>query len=478
MRASRYNLIVVSLMISISSFASPTDVEKKDAKMKASQNSDPASASSGKTTSQSAGAPMSKKKPAAEATSAELPDLVVKASLATAADAAKAVSDPPGSEMTPRGIDVRGVYMPVGKISTLTPGEMLRELKDMGANGVVLDVKDDMGRVTFTNHLPYARGYPHGFLRKLKKVVHTLQDHGIYVIARVVCFKDNWFATRYGSLAIQDIKTQGKWRDLHNQKWVDPHSQQMRDHIVSVAKGAEELGFDEIQLDYVRFPVEPTARNARFPMKKAGTQRYEAIAELLRQVDAAISRPLSIDVFGLTAYHPEESELLGQRLEFLAPHLDAISPMVYLANWPAKYWENPKPERTHQVIKGACRKIRERLGDAIVVRPLLQGFRWRAENWGYSFVVNQIEAAVGGGSRGYLFWNARGQYRLVKQVWADMDKAAAEKAQIETLAKETDEEASEKVNDETDSSAKLTPESSRPKIKRNSVREQMEASLI
>lgn len=335
-------------------------------------------------------------------------------------------ADTPGSEMTERGVDIRGVYMPVGKVKSWSTAKMLRELKDTGADAVIIDVKDDMGRITFSNDIPLAQGTPHGYLKKIRKLVQTLRENDIYVIARLVCFKDNWFAGKYGGNAVRDFRNGKKWQDRHDLKWVDPHSQEMRDYIVSIALASQELGFDEIQLDYVRFPVEPNARFARYPHKKGNIQRYEAIAALLSQVDAALTIPLSIDVFGLTAYHPEESEALGQYLEYLAPYIDAISPMVYLANWPQKYWENPKPEKTHEVIRGACKKIKERLGDKIVVRPLLQGFRWRAENWGYGFIVNQIEAAQLGGSQGYLFWNAGGRYRKVKSVWTDMDKEEVE----------------------------------------------------
>ncbi|MBN2341843.1 MAG: hypothetical protein JXX29_03755 [Deltaproteobacteria bacterium] len=335
-------------------------------------------------------------------------------------------TDAPGSEMTERGVDIRGVYMPVGKVKTWSVKKMLQELQDTRANAVIIDVKDDMGRVTFTQSLEMAQGGPHGYQHKMKKLVTTLQENNIYVIGRLVCFKDHWFATEYGSEAMRDARDGKKWKDRHGLRWVDPHSQVMRDYIVSIAAATEAFGFDEVQLDYVRFPVEPDARFARYPRKKGDIQRYEAIAELLKQVDAAITVPLSIDVFGLTAYHPEESEALGQYLEYLAPHIDAISPMVYLANWPEKYWADPKPERTHAVILGACKKIRERLGDNIIVRPLLQGFSWRAENWGYGFIVNQIEAAELGGSQGYLFWNAAGRYGKVKSVWTDMDEEQQE----------------------------------------------------
>jgi hypothetical protein len=331
--------------------------------------------------------------------------------------------DPPGSELTVRGRDVRGVYVPYRKVERSKPEALAKWIESLGADAAVIDVKDDRGRVTFTRDLPYAEGPMHGGVRDMAAVVRALHDHGLYAIGRLVCFKDQALAFSRPGTALRHRKTGAIWRDHGGLAWVDPHSEIAREHIVSVARAAEALGFDEIQLDYIRFPVEPGARHAVYPSRDGAPARPDVIASTLAAVDAAIRLPLSIDVFGLTAYHPGDADGLGQSLEHLAPHVDAITPMVYLANWPRRYWENPDPATTHALVEGAVREIRERLGDGIAVRPLLQAFRWRAKLFSGAFIADQIRASQEGGSSGYLFWNQGGSYGIVQTTWRRLDAA-------------------------------------------------------
>jgi len=331
----------------------------------------------------------------------------------------------PGAELTAAGRDIRGVYVPYPRLRKWPAKKLLRWLRDIGATAVVLDIKDDRGRVTFTDDLPLAQGSPHGEVRRMAALVETLQEGGIYVIGRLVCFKDMQLARVRPETAIRDKKTGKPWRDHSGLAWVDPHSVTAHEHIASVAVAAQAIGFDEIQLDYVRFPVDSNAHRARYPNRVGEPERYEVIASLLARVDRAIDLPLSIDVFGLTAYHPGDEDGLGQSLEHLAPYIDAISPMVYLANWPKRYWDDPHPARTHALVNGAVIQIRRRLGDQIAVRPLLQAFKWRAKNFGLAFILNQIDAAETGGSSGHLFWNQSGNYHKVKVVWSRLDDAQA-----------------------------------------------------
>jgi hypothetical protein len=329
---------------------------------------------------------------------------------------------PPGAELTSQGRNIRGVYLPYPRLRKWKTRRLVNWAVGTGGNAVIIDIKDDRGRVTFTNKLPLAKGSPHGEVRQMRKLVAALQDKGIYVIGRLVCFKDNLLGRVRPEAAIRDKKTGRIWRDGGGLAWSDPHSAVAREHIVTVALAAQELGFDEIQLDYIRFPVDSKARRARYPNRVDEPERYEVIAQTLSAVDHALDIPLSIDVFGLTAYHPGDEDGLGQSLEHLAPYVDAITPMVYLANWPKRYWENPSPGRTHGLVNGAVRHIRRRLGNEIAVRPLLQAFKWRAKNFGLAFISNQIDAAESGGCSGHLFWNQNGNYHKVKVVWGKQDE--------------------------------------------------------
>jgi hypothetical protein len=330
--------------------------------------------------------------------------------------------DIPGSELTERGRDLRGVYLPIGRLRKRSARQLaFWVVNNIGADAVMIDIKDDRGRITFTREIPDASGPVHGYIKKIPTLVKELKKSGVYVIGRLVCIKDNFFSRAHPDAAMYDQKTKKLWRDRNGLTWLDPYSPKVHDYIAEVARAAERFGFDEIQLDYIRFPVEPGARRARFPSRKENEPRHEALAALLATVDRAIRLPLSIDVFGLTAYHPGDQDGLGQSLEHLAPHIDAISPMLYLANWPRSAWENPKPSRTHRLVHDAVLKIRERLGDHIAVRPLLQAFRYRAENFGSGFILNQIDAAETAGSSGYLFWNQSGNYSKVAEVWERME---------------------------------------------------------
>jgi hypothetical protein len=325
--------------------------------------------------------------------------------------------EPPGVELTEKGKHIRGVYAPVAKLAKWTPRQLLSWVKTIGANAIIMDIKDDLGRITFTKKHPKAKGAPHGVVSKMRKFVKILKKNDIYTIGRLVCFKDDVFHKRNPEAAIRDRRDGKVWRDRAKMAWLDPFSLKAHEYIASIAKAAEKIGFDEIQLDYVRFPVDGLSRYAKFTNKETGMERYEAIALLLARVDMTIGLPLSIDVFGLTAHRPGDRQGLGQSLEHLAPYIDAISPMLYIANWPKETWENPDPKKNYALVHDSVKRIRARLSDAVAVRPLLQGFAYRAANFGVEFINNQIVAAKTAGSSGYLFWNQGGNYSKVSTAW-------------------------------------------------------------
>jgi hypothetical protein len=330
-------------------------------------------------------------------------------------------TEPPGVELSERGRNVRGVYLPITRLAHWSPRRLVDFVKRVGADAVVMDIKDDKGRVTFTRKLIDAEGSPHGIIPRMEQFISVLKENNIYAIGRLVCFKDNLFYKKNPDAAIRDKRTGKVWKDRTNISWLDPFSLEAHEFITSIAVAAEELGFDEIQLDYVRFPVDGLSRYAKYPNREGKMARYEAIAALLARVDRQIDVPLSIDVFGLTAFRAGDREGLGQSLEHLAPYLDAISPMLYLANWPKRHWENPKPKKTHALVHDAVQQIRSRIGDAVVVRPLLQGFKYRALNFGVDFINNQINAAETAGSSGHLFWNQSGHYTKVSVAWRRLE---------------------------------------------------------
>ncbi len=331
--------------------------------------------------------------------------------------------DPPGSELTQQGRDVRGVYIPLARLLNPNVDELVTWIVDrINAEAVIFDVKDDTGRVSFTQELPSARSRIHGLIDNMDVIVEALHKRNVYVIGRLVCFKDHQLPRVKPETGVLDRRTGKLWRDKTNNIWTDPYSAVVHQHIAEVAVAAQAIGFDEIQLDYVRFPVDPESKHAIYRNRRAGMRRYGAIASLLYEVDSVLDLPLSIDVFGVTAFRKGDPNGLGQSLEHLAPYIDVISPMLYLANWHQKIWENPRKPVIQSKIHDAIRRIKKRLPDEIIVRPLLQAFQFRAEElYGPVFIQYQIEAAERGGASGHLFWNPRGRYGAVAVTWDRMD---------------------------------------------------------
>ena len=128
--------------------------------------------------------------------------------------------------------------------------------KNTELNAVVIDVKED-GKVNYESNLKSVRDInAYNQLYDVDKVLKKLKDNGIYVIGRVVCFRDDHLAMKRADLAIK--RHNGSiWKENNAIAWTNPFNQEVWEYNIEIAKEAVEKGFDEIQFDYVRFPKPP-----------------------------------------------------------------------------------------------------------------------------------------------------------------------------------------------------------------------------
>src|SRR5581483_9253749 len=152
---------------------------------------------------------------------------------------------------------------------------VLKLLAPSGLNAVVIDIKGDRGFVAYPSRVPLAEqigANTQHTIPDVEGLLRQLKAQGIYTIARIVVFKDDRLG-RNGKaagvdVAIKNAQTGGPW--------VDPTQERAWDYNVALAREAAEKGFDEVQLDYIRFPTDP-----------AGGSSVS---------QAQFSRPLSADV--------------------------------------------------------------------------------------------------------------------------------------------------------------------------------------
>src|SRR5699024_2145401 len=147
---------------------------------------------------------------------------------------------------------VRGIYL-TGHSAGGSRFETLIDLiETTDLNSMVIDVKDDLGDITFpmeddSKFADIGKNY----ISDPEEMMKTLEEKEIYPIARIVVFKDTVLAEKKPELSFLD---NGEvWKNGRGEAFVNPFLQEVWDHNVEIAKIAAELGFKEIQFDYVRF---------------------------------------------------------------------------------------------------------------------------------------------------------------------------------------------------------------------------------
>lgn len=327
--------------------------------------------------------------------------------------------------VSPLGQSARGLYISGPFLRRHGVRHLIQHIKAAHLNAAVIDMKDDRGRITYATSLPSVQAQVVVMIEDPRALVRALKSAGIYTIGRVVCFNDDKLAGRDPSRAILDTRKhrRGKpWQSWGTRThWLDPYNSQNQALIVALAKEVESLGFDEVQLDYIRFPVDKGTRFASYPSKHTypkNTSRRRLLSDLLRRVDAAVHIPLGVDVFGLTAFRTGDPSGLGQSLEDWAPYVEVFTPMLYLNNM--KSWghrgtggSRETRGRAMRLIHAGVSRMRKRLGPEPVIRPFLQAFRPGADYFNRHFISEQVHGARDGGADGFLFWHPASNYGIV-----------------------------------------------------------------
>jgi hypothetical protein len=146
---------------------------------------------------------------------------------------------------------VRGIYVTGWSAGGERMSKLLSLVDNTDLNAMVIDIKDDDGYITFKPEGKLAEfGQP--YIKDPRAIMKTLEQHNIYPIARIVSFKDSVLAKKRSDLSFVDGNS--TWRNGNGDGFINPFLQESWDHNVEVAKLAAELGFKEIQFDYVRFP--------------------------------------------------------------------------------------------------------------------------------------------------------------------------------------------------------------------------------
>jgi hypothetical protein len=292
--------------------------------------------------------------------------------------------------------------------------DLVRLIDRTEANAMVIDVKETGGYLYYETNLPEAKesGADRRPIFELEKLLPRLKARGIYTIARMVVMKDNTVGASRPKLAVRNSKTGQPWHDFGGGIWLDPYNPGVAEYIAAIAGDLADKGFDEVQLDYVRFFSDGDYSTAETNLPNTQSFRLPAIRRLFRVVSERLATErtfFSADVFPISFIAPDDQGI-GQRPEVIMPYVDYFSPMVYPSHYGPGTFGYARPnEHPYEIIDDTLEIMnRQAAGLPMKIRPWIQDFGF-AEFRAYTAadVKAEMKALRDNDALGWMIWNAR-----------------------------------------------------------------------
>lgn len=297
--------------------------------------------------------------------------------------------------------------------------------KSTNVNAFVIDIRDSH-IVTYASPIMKEKSpssYEAAAFSKdeFKEKVKKCKDAGLYVIARITVFKDSNFMKDHPEYAILDLYDNNQPFLYGGAYWPSAYCREVWEYNVELSKECIiDIGFNEIQYDYVRFPEQidyfADVLNALDLRNKYNETRSEAIQRFLMYACDevhAVNGYVSADVFGETA----EGYVCayGQYWPAISNVVDVISPMPYPDHFSPHFygieeyvWEVPYRLLT---IWGSYAKHQQTLiPTPAKIRCYIQGYNAIHEPFVFydnEKVDEQIRALIDSDIYdGYIVWNS------------------------------------------------------------------------
>lgn len=313
----------------------------------------------------------------------------------------------------------KAMYLNAGTIGSID--SYLKIAKENGVNAIVVDIKD--GALAYSSEVakeisPTAYKTAINDNSLYKAAIDKIKEAGIYAIGRIVVFND----THYAKDHPEDC--------INSTGWPSAYSRNVWYYNVELAKeAAREMGFNEIQFDYVRFPENAynlSIAKADFK-NKYDEEKAEAVQNFLFYATDQIHKDgiyLSVDVFGecsseyVTAY--------GQYWPAISNIVDAISSMPYTDHFGRSVdtWTNAY-QTVNNWAKGASARQKE-IPTPAVARTWITAYDtpyWNPKViYNASKIEDQVRALYDAGlDGGFITWNSASslaKYEQIKSAFA------------------------------------------------------------
>ena len=319
----------------------------------------------------------------------------------------------------------KAMYLNAGTIGSID--SYLKIAKENGVNAIVVDIKD--GALAYSSNVakeisPTAYATAINDNSSYKSAIDKIKDAGIYAIGRIVVFNDVHYGKDHPDDCISSTASSRLWPSAYSRgAWY---------YNVELAKEAvKEMGFNEIQFDYVRFPEDAynmsIKGNSDFK-NKYDEEKAEAVQNFLFYATDQIHKVgayLSVDVFGecsgeyVTAY--------GQYWPAISNIVDAISSMPYTDHFGRSVdtWTNAY-QTVYNWAKGAAIRQKE-IPTPAVARTWITAYDtpyWKPTViYNASKIEDQVRALYDAGlDGGFITWNSASSLAKYEQIKTAFNK--------------------------------------------------------
>ena len=316
--------------------------------------------------------------------------------------------------------EVRALYL--NAVAVRSIDNYIEFAKNNNINAFVIDIKDNetpaynspvMKKYSPTNYNHALNEYD-----EYKSNVKKAKDAGLYLIGRITTFKDSYFVEDHKEVAITNKL--GEPFSHNGSYWPTAFNRYVWEFNVELAKEAvTEIGFNEIQFDYVRFPDRTTKLEIDGVIDLHNTYDEEKAEALQNFVMYAcdqiheLGAYVSIDVFGESA--SDYVTAYGQFWPAVSNIADVISGMPYPDHFhPHEYgikevvWTVP-----YKILNAWGTQVKSKqdiIPTPAVVRTWIQTYNTSKEPsvvYDASKVSDEIQALYDNGlDGGYMTWHS------------------------------------------------------------------------
>jgi len=238
------------------------------------------------------------------------------------------------------------------------------------------------------------------------------------------------------------------WTDYKGLSFIDAGAKEYWDYIVDLSKESYNIGFDELNFDYIRFPSDGNMKDIAF--EHTNTSKADQLETFFAYLNERLEDEslfsdvknettngqmaipiLSADLFGMTTTNTDDLNI-GQVLERTIPYFDYVAPMVYPSHYPKNFngWSNPN-QHPYEIIHFSMTTAVERVVstttpvktltgklvststspylysksvyDPNVLRPWIQDFDYGGD-YDIDEVKAQIRAVYDSGLTSWMLW--------------------------------------------------------------------------